>query len=123
MKWSPSLYFLGTFLVVFGLVLLLISNGGTESGFFFIFPFFFFGNVQSFSVVLLIGSAMVVFLVMIYIMSNLVTRADSDIHQHSEFMTVASYCKYCQSPIPVDATYCPNCGHPVDYDSQDGEEF
>ena len=123
MKWSPSLYILGYFLIVIGLILLLFPNWGTGEGFFFIFPFFVFGGTQSFNIILLFGIGIVLFLVMLYFMTSLTSRANSELSQKPEFMSVGSYCEFCRSPIPVNATFCPSCGQPIDYHRQAKDEY
>ena len=123
MKWSPSLYILGSFLILIGLILLLFPNWGTREGFFFIFPFFVFGGTQSFNTVLLLGIGMLLFVVMFCLMISLTTRSNSELSQKTEFMSVGSYCEFCGSPMPVNATYCPSCGQPVDYHRQAKDEY
>jgi len=123
MKWSPSLYILGSFLILIGLILLLFPNWGTGEGFFFIFPFFVFGGTQSFNTVLLLGIGMLLFVVMFCLMISLTTRSNSELSQKTEFMSVGSYCEFCGSPMPVNATYCPSCGQPVDYHRQAKDEY
>ncbi len=123
MKWSPCLFFFGFVLIILGVILLLLPSWEMESGFFFIFPFFVFGNTQPFNVFLLFGIGILLFFVMVFLIPTLATQGKSNIGQESGFMAVGSYCKFCHNPIPVNATYCPSCGQTVDYNIHRNEEL
>ncbi len=123
MKWSPILFVLSFLLIILGVILLFLPVGGLGNGFFFIFPFFFFGSSQPSNIFLLFGIGILLIVVMIFLLPIFSSHIDSTLTQRAEVMAVGAYCEFCRGPIPMNATYCPNCGHEVDHDMHSNNEF
>ena len=112
-----DLYIIAIGFIILGLGIALLNPG--ESTSFFIFPFFFAGDLAPF---LMLATLFV--MMMCFWQVNRSWREDERFLPSQEagpvFLRVGSKCQFCASPIPENAGYCPMCGNPVE--RQYGEE-
>ncbi|MFW9953102.1 MAG: hypothetical protein ACFFD3_01020 [Candidatus Thorarchaeota archaeon] len=107
---SEILILAGFLLVITGAILLVLAMDGVSSGFFFIFPFFFFGNPGPFGIVIL-GVALFMMMMCIWQMSRGVfgpMRIETD---SRNARTIE--CQICGSPLLYNSEYCHRCGSRV----------
>ncbi len=98
--------FLGFILISFGLVILALSSSETASGFFFIFPFFFVGDLGT-TGLFYICVAILVTGVLICQLNRFGSYRDKVKPQH------VITCVQCNEKLPMNADYCLRCGNPV----------
>ncbi|MFW9845983.1 MAG: zinc ribbon domain-containing protein [Candidatus Thorarchaeota archaeon] len=102
----------GMFLVFIGILLLTLSTSPTSSGFFFIFPFIFVGELSSPMLALVLVSVAIVFFILFLGTSRLLSPTWTQIGDvdREVYVRLSSRCKVCGSPIPESAVFCPSCG-------------
>lgn len=99
-----------------GAVLVLFTSTSSESGVFFIFPFFIFQGSS------ILGVAIIMMLALVFFIMTL--RMSSFVEQHTDpltnfdvqdnFIPIGSRCVYCSKPIPIKSSFCPFCGNLVE---------
>lgn len=86
-----------------------VSDG---NGFFFVFPFFFFGSLGASTILPLIGILIfnaVIFGAFLYWSRRLLGK-----EQKEEYaLLIEGECEFCGAPIPKESTYCPACGKSI----------
>ena len=102
---------IGFILVGLGLALLNQGSGGT----FFIFPFFFTGDLAPY---LMIATLFVMMMCFWWVNKNWEedARFEKSFGQEQTFLRVGASCRFCGNPLPENAVYCPYCGNNVKED-------
>lgn len=106
MRVSDYAILTGVTLVILGLVLLVMSRGIEDGGFFFVFPFFFVGT-GSLGVLLALGAMTLVFAV------ALRAFLSGSGGFPGTYLRTGGTCEICGHPVPEMAEFCPYCGAPV----------
>ena len=115
-----NLYLITIGFIILGLGIALLNRGG--SGTFFIFPFFFVGDLAP---VLVIPMLFVVMMFFWRINKNWMedARFSEDQEQRPAYLRVGSSCQFCGNPLPENASFCSSCGNTVERDFGDNESF
>jgi len=99
------------------LLAFLFSDAPTS--FFFIFPFFYVGNLESIGV-LFLAVSIVMIGVFIFQVFRFTRHFDSG-SPDEQAPTVYGECFLCKSDVPSDAEYCPKCGTKLKESLGDGQ--
>jgi hypothetical protein len=109
---------IGFIILGIGIALLNLGEGGT----FFIFPFFFAGELAP---VLMISTLFIMMMCFWWVNKSWVD--DARFHQTYEsrpvYLRVGASCQFCGSPLPENATYCSSCGNSVEQLGDDNHSF
>ncbi len=97
--------------IVLGLGISLLNLG--EGSFFFIFPFFFAGNLAPY---FMLSSLFIV--LMCFWWANRNWKEDarfiSPLDEKPVYLRVRTSCTFCGNPLPERALFCYSCGNPVE---------
>ncbi|MFX0108648.1 MAG: zinc ribbon domain-containing protein [Candidatus Hodarchaeota archaeon] len=112
MRKSDQLICIGLVVLVSGLAILagLLLNQTNFT--FFVFPFFFFGNVDL-PILILINAVFIgIFLIFLRMLARdgLWNEMNLPYEKTPVFLRVKGICDYCGEPIPEKASFCPSCG-------------
>ncbi len=117
MRRTESVILLGFMLVIIGF-LILVTTMNPSGFFFFVFPFFFFGNVTSFSpiflVILVVFSAICLYQLISF-------RSYTGTFRSNYGADQSRRCTQCRAPLPNNYNYCPICG--MRYESHKTDSF
>jgi hypothetical protein len=106
--------------IILGLGVALLDRGG--GGTFFIFPFFFTGDLAPF---LMISTLFIIMMFFWWVNKN--WMEDSRFVQSQEsrpvYLRVGASCQFCGNPLPENATFCSSCGNSVEQDFGDNVSF
>jgi hypothetical protein len=94
-----------------GIIMLAFSNFNFEGGFVFVFPFFFFGNVDSLGIVTIIAILLFMTVFFILIVYNWFSFKQPVSHDMKTYVKYDAFCPICGEALPRNARYCPSCGH------------
>ena len=100
-------------------MLLAFLFSDSSSGFFFIFPFFFVGDLGSFGFLFLAVS-----IAMIGVFICQMSRFTMHFDRTSPYVQTPIHhgeCFICNARVPSDAEYCPKCGTRIDESLGDGQ--
>jgi len=102
---------IGFILVGLGLALLNQGSGAT----FFIFPFFFTGELAPY---MMIATLFVIMMCFWWANKNWQedARFDQPFEQRQTYLRVGATCRFCGNPLPENAVYCSVCGNTVKVD-------
>ncbi|MBS3795150.1 MAG: zinc ribbon domain-containing protein [Candidatus Thorarchaeota archaeon] len=112
MELPEKLVVAGFILVILGAAILGLIGLSDGNGFFFVFPFLFFGNMSGsmllpFIAILILN--LVIFGVFLFWSRRLLGR-----EQKEEYaLLIEGECEFCGAPIPKGSTYCPACGKSI----------
>jgi hypothetical protein len=102
---------IGFILVTVGIIILALSSSVFEGGFVFVFPFFFFGSMDSLGIIPILGMMIIMaffFFLMIY---NWISfKHIDDVSLKEPYIKYDATCFFCGESIPCTARYCPSCG-------------
>ena len=117
---NRNMYLITIGFIILGLGIALLNLG--ESVTFFIFPFFFTGNLAP---VITISTLFVMMMVFWWINKNGVD--DARFAQSDEpgpaYLRVDASCQFCRNPLPENAALCSSCGNSVERDFGANESF
>jgi uncharacterized membrane protein len=104
---------LGFIFVTLGITILSLSGSNYEEGFVFVFPFFFFGNVDSMVMLPIIGLMFLITISFILMFSNWMNlnRHATISNEIPTYVRYDSMCAFCGEQMPKTAKFCPACGH------------
>lgn len=105
---------IGFTLIMGGIVLLTLNTLDTADGFFFVFPFFFVGNMEPFGFLFLAVSIFVI-IVFIYQAARLFRIGGPYVSAQIHY----NECTQCNTQIPSDWEFCPKCGSRVNQNFTD----
>jgi hypothetical protein len=104
--------------ILLGMGVVLLTRG--EGSFFFVFPFFFAGNLAPF---LMIATLFIVMMCFWWVNKKWID--DVRFYQFQEkrptYLRVGSSCQACANPLPANAAYCSVCGNPTNQFYGDNE--
>jgi len=111
---------LGFILISLGVMVLVVSGSSFEGGFVFVFPFFFFGNIDSLSIVSIVGFAFFIVVLFILMFDNWFNfkHPDAISEGMKTYIRYDTICTFCGEAMPKTARYCPTCGHDQENNSQ-----
>jgi hypothetical protein len=117
---NRDLYTITIGFIILGLGITLLNLG--EGSTFFIFPFFFAGNLAP---VFLISCLFIMMMCFWWVNKNWVedARFNQSHEQRPAYLRVGASCQFCRNPLPENATYCSSCGNPVDQDFGNNVSF
>ena len=108
---NRDLYIITIGFIILGLGVALLSLG--EDTTFFIFPFFFAGNLAP---LLMLSFLFITMMCFWWVNKN--WTDDARFKQSRDpkpvYLRVSTSCQLCGSPLPQDAAYCFSCGNPVE---------
>ncbi len=92
-----------------------LSTVGSGEGFVFVFPFFFFGNVDAFLGLAVIVVFLTAFLISIRAscVNSAFEREQLGTYETQRYVRLTGVCAFCEEAVPENATFCPSCGSPV----------
>ncbi|MFW9805253.1 MAG: zinc ribbon domain-containing protein [Candidatus Thorarchaeota archaeon] len=107
---TRNLYSITLGFILVGLGLAILNRGSNIT--FFVFPFFFSGDLAPYAMILTLFIIMMFFW---WVNKNWEedVRYSQSYRKNPEYLRVGTSCKYCGNPLPVNATYCPSCGSTV----------
>jgi len=107
---NRDLYVITIGFIILGLGIALLNPG--ESFTFFVFPFFFVGDLAP---VFMISTLFILMMVFWCANKNWVddTRFSELRDTRPVYLRVESSCQFCENPLPENAVYCPACGNSV----------
>lgn len=117
---NRDLYTITIGFIILGLGIALLNLG--EGGTFFIFPFFFAGNLAP---VLMISTLFIMMMCFWWVNKNW-AEDERFVQPHkpkSVYLRVGASCQFCGSPLPEDAAYCSSCGNSVERDYGENRPF
>lgn len=117
---NRELYIITIGFIILGIGVALLNLG--EDSTFFIFPFFFAGNLAP---VLMISTLFVMMMCFWWVNKNWAedARFNQSHDQRHAYLRVGASCQFCGNPLPENATYCSSCGNPVDQDFGNNVSF
>lgn len=103
---------IGFIVLTLGIIVLTLAGSDFEGGFVFIFPFFFFGNIGSLSIIPIIGLGLFLVVAFILFYSNWIRFSNPDVisEEMETYIKYDAYCTFCGEAMPKTARYCPTCG-------------
>jgi len=106
--------------IILGLGIALLNLG--ESSTFFIFPFFFAGNLAP---ILVIPVLFIMMMFFWWVNKNYADHARlTQSHElRPVYLRTFSTCQFCGNPLPEKAVFCSYCGNTVERNSEDNESF
>ncbi|MHA2600651.1 MAG: zinc-ribbon domain-containing protein [Candidatus Thorarchaeota archaeon SMTZ1-83] len=115
MRKPEILIIIGFVVLVIGFFILAFGTVGPGEGFVFVFPFFFFGNVDA-----LVGLALFVVFLVVFLLSirtssfgSMPPHQQVGTYETERYVRLTDICAFCEEAIPENATFCPSCGSPV----------
>ena len=124
LRGSERLTILGIVLSIIGFLIIAMSNSSSDTGFFFIFPFFIIGDAWGPFMVMMIA-AISLLLLLFFLWPMRILSRDWDSRSQTDipkYLRITSHCHYCNEPVPEHSTFCPSCGNPLRENSSDGYE-
>jgi hypothetical protein len=117
---NRDLYVITIGFIILGLGVTLLNLG--EGSTFFIFPFFFTGNLAP---VLMLSVLFIMMMCFWWVNKNWTedARFIESSGQRAVYLRVSASCQMCGSPLPQDAAYCSSCGTPVEQYYGDDQSF
>lgn len=109
---------IGFIILGIGVALLNLGEGST----FFVFPFFFSGNLAP---VLMISTLFIMMMCFWWVNKNWAedARFGQPHVPRSVYLRVEGSCRFCGNPLPEDALYCASCGNSVERHYGDDQSF
>ena len=102
--------------IILGLGIALLNLG--ESVTFFVFPFFFAGDLAP---VLMISTLFIMLMICWGVNKKWVddARFDQPHEPRQAYLRVAASCQFCGNPLPENAAFCSSCGNSVNQEFGD----
>ncbi|TXT57487.1 MAG: hypothetical protein BAJATHORv1_10189 [Candidatus Thorarchaeota archaeon] len=112
MKASENLIQLGIILLFMGFGILLLTSPTEGQTFFFVFPFFFFGELTGIGFVI---SLAIIGIMIWYFVAGFPKSISRQGRLENEriYLEVEGICDYCGSAIPTGASFCQVCGRSI----------
>ena len=106
--------------IILGLGVALLNLG--ESVTFFIFPFFFAGELAPF---IMISTLFIMMMVCWWANKNWEddARFGQSLEPRQSYLRVDASCQFCGNPLPENAAFCSSCGNSVEQHFGDNESF
>ena len=125
MKRPETLIFVGFIIVALGIIFLTISNVDSGTSFFFVFPFFFFGDSGTFAIAmfLIVLVTISAFFLIPLCKSSRNPFLDEGYPQSSGYYLMESRCSNCNSLVTRNALFCPSCGISQSAPHEDENDF
>ncbi|MHA2082668.1 MAG: zinc ribbon domain-containing protein [Candidatus Thorarchaeota archaeon] len=125
MKRPETLIFVGFIIVALGIIFFTISNADSGTTFFFVFPFFIFGDSGPIAIaaVLIVVVTISVFFLFPICKSSRDPLLYEGHPYSSGYFQMASKCSNCNSPVPDNASFCPSCGISQGAPHEDEKDF
>jgi len=110
-----QLLLLGFTLVIIGMTFIVLGQD-TSSGFVFVFPFIFIGDVTP---LIIIPLLILCFVVIIFLVRPIFSTiaGDGTIDEaafSNQYVRISELCMICGGPVPERSEYCPSCGTSMD---------
>ncbi|MFW9787639.1 MAG: zinc ribbon domain-containing protein [Candidatus Thorarchaeota archaeon] len=105
--------------IILGLGVALLNRG--DGTFFFVFPFFFVGDLAP---ILAVISLFVMMMCFWWVNKRWIEDARFAQPQgRPTYLRVSSICQFCGNPIPENAAFCSACGNPVERTFGEDQQF
>lgn len=115
---NRELYLITAGFIILGLGVALLNLGDSVT--FFIFPFFFAGNL---SPILMISTLFIMMMFFWWVNKNWVddSRFALSHEPRPVFLRVDASCQFCGNPLPEYAAFCSSCGNSVERDLENND--
>jgi hypothetical protein len=115
---------LGVVIAFIGFLMIALSSSSDGSGFFFVFPFFVFGDISGSFMIVVVASVVLMLVLFFYFPLRGLSQGWEEFSQNEarQYVRIISQCEFCSKPIPEGSTFCPSCGSPLREDSSDRYE-